>query len=64
MNHFVALARVANAAVQAKNRAQDATKAADGSTHWSCRKMAAGVGLSKSTVIAAAGHHSPLRLTS
>jgi transposase len=42
--------RVANAAVQAKIARKTQQKPADGSTHWSCRKMAAVLGLSKSTV--------------
>ena len=42
--------RVANAAVQAKIARKTQQKPADGSTHWSCSKMAAALGLSKSTV--------------
>src|SRR5271156_2949556 len=42
--------RVANAAVQAKIARKTQQKPADGSTHWSCRKMAAALRLSKSTV--------------
>jgi transposase len=42
--------RVANAAVQAKIARKTQQKPTDGSTHWSCRKMAAALGLSKSTV--------------
>src|SRR5882672_8856319 len=42
--------RVANAAVQAKIARKTQQKPADGSTHWSCRKMAKALGLSKSTV--------------
>jgi len=42
--------RVADAAVQAKIARKTQQKPADGSTHWSCRKMAAALGLSKSTV--------------
>src|SRR5215467_5326231 len=42
--------RVANAAMQAKIARKTQQKPADGSTHWSCRKMAAELGLSKSTV--------------
>ena len=42
--------RVANAAVQAKIARKTQQKPADGSTHWSCRKLAAALGLSKSTV--------------
>jgi transposase len=37
-------------AVQARVLRKTTQKPADGSTHWSCRKMAAAVGLSKSTV--------------
>jgi len=42
--------RVADAALQARIAHQTHRKPADGSTHWSCRKMAAALGLSKSTV--------------
>src|SRR6202158_1421936 len=42
--------RVANAAVQAKIARKTQQKPADGPTHWSCRKMAEALGLSKSTV--------------
>src|ERR1700692_1217771 len=42
--------RVANAAVQAKIARKTQQKPSDGSTHWSCRKMAEALGLSKSTV--------------
>ena len=42
--------RVANAAVQAKIARKTQQKPADGSTHWSCRKMAQALRLSKSTV--------------
>jgi transposase/transposase-like protein len=42
--------RVANAAVQARIARKTQQKPSDGSTHWSCRKMAAAMGLSKSTV--------------
>ena len=42
--------RVANAAMQAKIVRETQQKPANGSTHWSCRKMAAELGLSKSTV--------------
>src|SRR5262245_16911558 len=42
--------RVANAAMQAKIVRKTQQKPADGSTHWSCRKMAEELGLSKSTV--------------
>jgi transposase len=41
---------VANAAVQAKIARKTQQKPADGSTHWSCRKMAKALGLSRSTV--------------
>jgi transposase len=42
--------RVANAAVQAKIARKTQQKPPDGSTHWSCRKMAQALGVSKSTV--------------
>src|SRR5216683_6557957 len=42
--------RVADAAVQARIARKTQQRPADGSTHWSCRKMAAALGLSKSTV--------------
>jgi transposase len=42
--------RVANATMQAKIVRKTQQKPVDGSTHWSCRKMAAELGLSKSTV--------------
>jgi transposase len=42
--------RVANAAVQARIARRTQQKPADGSTHWSCRKMAQTLRLSKSTV--------------
>ena len=42
--------RVVNAAMQAKIARKTQQKPADGSTHWSCRKMAQALGLSKSTV--------------
>jgi transposase len=42
--------RVANAAVQAKIARKTQQKPTDGSTHWSCRKMAQALKLSKSTV--------------
>src|SRR6185436_6032280 len=42
--------RVANAAVQARIARKTQQKPSDGSTHWSCRKMAEALGLSKSTV--------------
>ena len=41
---------MANAAVQAKIARKTQQKPADGSTHWSCRKMAQALKLSKSTV--------------
>src|ERR1700691_405892 len=48
--HKGSQARVADAAVQARIARKTQQKPADGSTHWSCRKMAAALGLSKSTV--------------
>lgn len=42
--------RVADAALQARIARKTQQKPPDGSTHWSCRKMAAALGLSKSTV--------------
>lgn len=42
--------RVADAALQARIARKTQQKPADGSTHWSCRKMAQAMGLSKSTV--------------
>jgi len=42
--------RVADAKVQARIARKTQQKPADGSTHWSCRKMAKALGLSKSTV--------------
>ena len=42
--------RVANASVQARIARKTQQKPSDGSTHWSCRKMAEALGLSKSTV--------------
>jgi transposase len=42
--------RVANAAVQARIARRTQQKPTDGSTHWSCRKMAQALKLSKSTV--------------
>ena len=42
--------RVANAQVQARIARKTQQKPADGSTHWSCRKMAQALRLSKSTV--------------
>src|SRR5579862_4312414 len=41
--------RVADAAVQARIAGKTQQKPPGGSTHWSCRKMAAALGLSKST---------------
>jgi transposase len=42
--------RTVTAAVQARVLRRTVQKPHDGSTHWSCRKMAAALGLSKSTV--------------
>jgi transposase len=42
--------RVANAQVQARIARKTQQRPTDGSTHWSCRKMAIALGLSKSTV--------------
>lgn len=42
--------RVATAHVQARIARKTQQKPTDGSTHWSCRKMAAALGVSKSTV--------------
>lgn len=42
--------RVANASVQARIVRKTQQPPPDGSTHWSCRKLAAEMGLSKSTV--------------
>jgi len=42
--------RVATAQVQARIARRTRQKPADGSTHWSCRKMAEALGISKSTV--------------
>lgn len=42
--------RVADAVLQARIARKTQQKPADGSTHWSCRKMAQALGLSKSTV--------------
>jgi transposase len=42
--------RVADAQVQARIARKTQQKPPDGSTHWSCRKMAEAVGVSKSTV--------------
>ena len=42
--------RVANAQVQARIARKTQQKPSDGSTHWSCRKMAEALGVSKSTV--------------
>ena len=43
-------AATADAAVQARIARKTQQKPTDGSTHWTCRKMAAALGLSKSTV--------------
>src|SRR5215467_11167609 len=42
--------RVANAQIQARIARKTQQKPPDGSTHWSCRKMAEVLGVSKSTV--------------
>ena len=42
--------RVADATMQAKIVRKTQQKPTDGSTHWSCRKMASAMGVSKSTV--------------
>src|SRR5262249_22333863 len=42
--------RPATAAVRARVLRKTTQRPQDGSTHWTCRKMAAAVGLSKSTV--------------
>jgi transposase len=42
--------RIATAAVQARVARRVQQKPSDGSTHWSCRKLASELGLSKSTV--------------
>jgi transposase len=42
--------RVADAALQARIARKTQQKPPDGSTHWSCRKMAEALGVSKSTV--------------
>jgi transposase len=42
--------RVADAALQARIARKTQQKPPDGSTHWSCRKMAEALGISKSTV--------------
>jgi len=42
--------RVADAVVQARIARKTHQKPPDGSTHWTCRKMAAALGVSKSTV--------------
>jgi IS30 family transposase len=42
--------RKATAAVQARVLRKTTQRPPDGSTHWTCRKMAAALGLSKSTV--------------
>jgi transposase len=48
--HRGSRARVATAGVQARVLKKSQQAPPDGSTHWSCRKMAEAVGLSKSTV--------------
>ena len=48
--HKGSLPRVADAQVQARIARKTLQKPTDGSTHWSCRKMAQALGLSKSTV--------------
>jgi transposase len=48
--HKGSLPRKATAAVQARLLKKTQQKPEDGSTHWSCRKMAAAVGLSPATV--------------
>jgi transposase len=48
--HRGSRARVATAGVQARVLKKLQQEPPDGSTHWSCRKMAEAVGLSKSTV--------------
>jgi transposase len=48
--HRGSRARVATAGVQARVLKKLQQEPPDGSTHWSCRKMAKAVGLSKSTV--------------
>jgi transposase len=45
--------RVADAKVQARIARRTQQKPADGSTHWSCRKLAKALGLSKSARISA-----------
>ena len=42
--------RIADAQVQARIARKTQQKPPDGSTHWSCRKMAEAIGVSKSTV--------------
>lgn len=42
--------RTATAAIQARVLRKTTQRPSDGSTHWTCRKMAAALGLSKSTV--------------
>src|SRR5438270_11813782 len=42
--------RVATPALQARVARKTTQPPSDGSTHWSCRKMAAALGLSKTTV--------------
>jgi len=48
--HKGSLPRVADAKMQARIARKTQQKPADGSTHWSCRKLAKALGLSKSTV--------------
>ncbi len=50
LRHKGSQPRVANAAVQARIARKTQQKPSDGSTHWSCRKMAKALRLSKSTV--------------
>ena len=62
--HRGSRARVATAAVQARVLKKLQQAPPDGSTHWSCRKMAEALGLSKSTVqrIWASARFKPHRL--
>ena len=48
--HKGSVPRTATAAVQARVLRKTTLRPADGSTHWTCRKMADALGLSKSTV--------------
>lgn len=48
--HKGSQARKATAAMQARLLKKTQQKPSDGSTHWSCRKMAAAAGLSPATV--------------